>query len=473
MICRPQPRPKLSRHPHQMTTNAHSFPLSAFDPLALYLHLCPNGPGLLESLNPLPKTGRYSIVPLHWQEHYRLVENRLLMTGKAGERELPGDPFARLGEILRRRAVPHNPETPFPGGFFGYFAYDLARCIEALPCRARRDHPIPELELAWVDTTAVYDHQRQQLTLASLDGATDLETLAEQVQASQRQAVLEGPLDILQQPEALLSQRDFEQMVRRGQEYIAAGDIYQVNLSCRFEGQIGGPSSELYRRLRALNPAPFACLLRFPGVEIVSSSPERLVSLDKECAETRPIAGTRPRGYTPPEDQRLGKELLGHPKERAEHIMLLDLERNDLGKVCRSGTVHVDELMVLERYSHVTHIVSNVSGRLNPATGPFELLRATFPGGTITGVPKKRCMEIIDELEPVGRGSYTGSAGYISACGNMDLNILIRSFQRHGERLTYQTGAGIVADSLPEQEWFECLSKGEALRKVLQEAMNL
>jgi len=455
-----------------MMINTHSFPLSVFDPLALYLHLCPDGPGLLESLNPLPKTGRYSIVPLRWREHYRFADNRLSVIGENGEEELPGDPFARLGDILRRRAVPHSTETPFPGGFFGYFSYDLAHQIEDLPVRANRDLPVPDLELVWVDTTAVYDHQRQRLTLASLDGATALAGLEEQVRKSQQQPLPAQPLEITRLPEPILSQQDFERMVHAGKEYIAAGDIYQVNLSCRFDGRVEGASSELYRRLRAVNPSPFACLLRFPDVEIISSSPERLVSLRQDLAETRPIAGTRPRGFTPPEDRQLGEELLGHPKERAEHIMLLDLERNDLGKVCRTGTVQVDELMVLERYSHVTHIVSNVSGRLRSDAGPFDLLRATFPGGTITGVPKKRCMEIIDELEPVGRGCYTGSAGYISACGAMDLNILIRSFQITAERLTYQTGAGIVADSVAEKEWFECLAKGEALRKVLQEAMK-
>ncbi|MEJ2700267.1 MAG: chorismate-binding protein, partial [Desulfuromonadales bacterium] len=215
--------------------------------------------------------------------------------------------------------------------------------------------------------------------------------------------------------------------------------------------------------------SPFGGLLRSPGLEIISSSPERLVSLHGGVAETRPIAGTRPRGFTPSRDARLGEELLGHPKERAEHIMLLDLERNDLGKVCRVGTVAVDELMVLERYSHVTHIVSNVRGELRPGVGPFDLVRAVFPGGTITGVPKKRCMEIIDELEPTGRGTYTGSGGYISVTGDMDLNILIRSYQKFDRDLTYQVGAGIVADSMPAREWEECLAKGRALQKALEE----
>jgi len=455
-----------------MAVYSYSFTLPTFDPLALYLYLCPNGPGLLESLNPQPKTGRYSIVPLRWRERYQLAEGRLLCVQNCVTEELNGKPLTILADILKERSVPTDPATPFPGGYFGYFGYDLAGQIEELPCHADRDHAVPQLDLYWVDVTAVYDHSQKRVTLASGDASVDLESLAQRVRVSQQQAIPELPLSVSALPQPIIRQAKFEAMVLRGKEYIAAGDIYQVNLSCRFDGRIEGESTELYRRLRQINPSPFSCLLHFPELDIISSSPERLVSLVKGLAETRPIAGTRPRGFTPPQDQQLADELLAHPKERAEHIMLLDLERNDLGKVCKSGTVRVDELMVLERYSHVTHIVSNVRGELRDECGPFDLLHATFPGGTITGVPKKRCMEIIDELEPVGRGCYTGSAGYISACGTMDLNILIRSFQRLGNRLNYQTGAGIVADSIPEKEWHECMAKGEALRRVLQEAMS-
>ena len=451
-----------------MAIATHSFILQHFDPLTLYLDFCPDGPGFLESLNPLPKTGRYSIVPLRWQEHYWLKNESLFCSDQINTRKLSGKPLAALASILRKRAVPTSDETPFPGGFFGYFGYDLASQIEELPQKALRDMPIPDLQLYWVDITAVYDHQTKQLTLAALDSTVDLKDFEVLIKQSHQPAP-QHPLNIIQQPKPIISREKFISMVEQGKEYISAGDIYQVNLSCRFDGEIDGSSTELYRHLRKINPSPFSCLLKFPDVEVISSSPERLVSLHNGLAETRPIAGTRPRGHTLPDDQLLGEELLGHPKERAEHIMLLDLERNDLGKVCQAGSVEVDELMVLEQYSHVTHIVSNVRGKLETSCGPFDLLKATFPGGTITGVPKKHCMEIIDELEPVGRGSYTGSAGYISACGNMDLNILIRSFQRIGNQLTYQTGAGIVADSIPEQEWQECLHKGEAMRTLLQD----
>ncbi|MBN1957963.1 MAG: anthranilate synthase component I family protein [Desulfuromonadales bacterium] len=450
-----------------MTVATHSFPLEHFDPLAVYLHLCPAGPGFLESLNPLPVTGRFSFIPLRWQESYRLNAGRLYRQHAGQKEEIAGNPFSSLAAILAARSVVPAPETPFPGGFFGYFAYDLAGLIEDLPSRARRDIEIPELELDWVDVTATYDHEKKRVVLASLDPTVDLQGLEHRIRQVQHPITPEK-LQIISEPKALMSREEFIAKVERGKEYIAAGDIYQVNLSCRFDGRMKGKSSELYRRLRNANPSPFACLLHFPGVDIISSSPERLISLRAGIAETRPIAGTRPRGDSSTKDQQLGLELLAHPKEQAEHVMLLDLERNDLGKVCSAGSVEVDEFMILERYSHVTHIVSNVRGQLNPGCTPFELLAATFPGGTITGVPKKRCMEIIDELEPVGRGSYTGSAGYISAGGEMDLNILIRSFQRLGDTLTYQTGAGIVADSIPEREWQECLQKGAALKAVLQ-----
>jgi para-aminobenzoate synthetase component 1 len=450
-----------------MSSTFHSFSLEFFDPLALFLHFCPEGPGFLESRNLAARTGCYSIVPLRRTESYRLDDKGL--TRLEGERETPlsGDPLTTLGNILAERRVPRQKGGSFfPGGFFGYISYDLAGWIEELPRLALRDRQIPHLWLDWVDLTAVYNHSTRTLILASLNPADDLPSLENEIrQALRFSPPVSAPAGTA--AAAYLSGESFVNRVKRAQEYIAAGDIYQANLSCRFDAIFSGSAAALYARLRCINPSPFAGLLRCPGLEIVSSSPERLVCLREGIAEIRPIAGTRPRGSNLPEDVRLGRELLGHHKERAEHIMLIDLERNDLGKVCRPGSVEVDELMTLERYSHVTHIVSNVRGKLREDVGPFDLIRAVFPGGTITGVPKKRCMEIIEELEPVGRGTYTGSAGYISATGDMDLNILIRSYQKFGEDLTYQVGAGIVADSIPRDEWAECLAKGMALQQAM------
>ncbi len=450
-----------------MTPTTFTVPLESFDPLLCQQQFFPAGPGFLESLNPQPRTGRFSIVPLRIVDSWSLEQGQLKYHKNNQQQHLDENPLSHLAEVWRNRAVTQPVDTPFPGGFFGFFGYDLSHQIETLPQIADRDLPIPQLRLDWVDLSAVYDYQHQRLTLACLEQDVDLKVLAQQIVAGQRRALPAKQLRLQQPPRPLIASQVFMAMVEQAREYIAAGDIYQANLSCRFDGRLQGDSSELYRRLRQQNPSPFACFLQWKDFSIISSSPERLVSLRGNLAETRPIAGTRPRGDSPAEDQHLAAELLAHPKERAEHIMLLDLERNDLGKVCRAGSVRVDELMVLERYAHVTHIVSNVSGTLKADLNPFDLLQATFPGGTITGVPKKRCMEIIDELEPVGRGSYTGSAGYISAGGDMDLNILIRSFQRVGDHLSYQVGAGIVADSDPQREWQECLAKGEALKRVL------
>jgi anthranilate/para-aminobenzoate synthase component I len=269
------------------------------------------------------------------------------------------------------------------------------------------------------------------------------------------------------------------QRVRRCQEYIAAGDIYQANLSHRFtleplssydDGTNRRPyEQELYRRLQAVNPSPFSGLLHFDDVTLISSSPERLVRLHDRQADTRPIAGTRPRGLDTRDDQRLVGELLANEKERAEHLMLVDLERNDLGRVCRFGSVQVDEFMTIEQYSHVSHIVSNISGCLRPDATSFDLIQALFPGGTITGVPKIRCMEIIEELEPIRRGPYTGSFGYIGWNGDLDLNIVIRTLIWCKGKGYLQVGAGIVADSDPVKEYEETLQKAQAFFSALHQ----
>ena len=266
---------------------------------------------------------------------------------------------------------------------------------------------------------------------------------------------------------ANFTQREYEAVVARTREYVFAGDIFQANLSQRLDGIYGLPSLHLYETLRAVNPSPFAGYLNLGGYELISSSPERLVSLGVDgWAETRPIAGTRPRGARQPEDEELAEELNLDPKDRAEHIMLVDLERNDLGKVCEYGTVRVSELMVNEYYSHVIHIVSNVRGHLHPSRDAVDLVKAMFPGGTITGCPKVRCMEIIDELETVRRGPYTGSFGWIAA-RTLDLNIVIRTLVRLGDRLFLQAGGGIVADSLPAREYRETLHKATGMLRAV------
>ncbi len=380
-------QPNLTGAKHTMTNSCtrpaiRSFTLSHFDPLALYQQLCPDGPGFLETLNPLPKTGRYSVLPLRWQEHYHFSNGQLYCSHQGRTTELGRDPFVQLNRIFERRARSGSFKSPFIGGFFGYLGYDMAGQIEELPRSAERDLDVPELEFFWIDVSAVYDHEQKTLTLSSLDPGVDLSRYEEAIKNCADETAAQ-PFCITKPFEPIFTAEEFMQRVQKGKDYIAAGDIYQVNLSCRFDGCIEGSSTGLYQRLRKANPSPFACLLSFPGLEIISSSPERLVSLRDGIAETRPIAGTRPRGFNFAEDRQLGDELLCHPKERAEHIMLVDLERNDLGKVCKAGTVAVDELMVLERYSHVTHIVSNVRGELNQDCGPSTCSKRPFPAAPL------------------------------------------------------------------------------------------
>jgi len=270
-----------------------------------------------------------------------------------------------------------------------------------------------------------------------------------------------------------MTEREFKWMVERAKVYIRRGDIFQANLSHRLEAPYTGSPYLLYEHLRHINPSPFASFFDFGDFSIVSSSPERLVRKNGEWIETRPIAGTRPRGKDSFDDMKKRIELLLSEKERAEHLMLIDLERNDLGRVCDFGTIRVNEMMALEEYSHVIHIVSNIRGRLKGKSGFFEILRALFPGGTITGVPKVRCMEIIDELEPLARGIYTGSIGYLGFNGEMDLNLVIRTFILKEGEAYIQVGSGIVADSDPLKEYEESLHKAEALVEALKKERSL
>lgn len=457
-------------------------------------------PVLLESARTNERIGRYSFVS---------CDPYLIFRSKNDEVELslPSVPEGRYGKrvtmrrkpLLKLRELMGNYRTerieglpPFTGGAVGFLSYEFAHQFENLPRTVQDDLRIPDSCFVLVDVVVAFDHVRRKSWVIVNPGAREqelgfrrpdagewgriyddaslrLNTIRDRLAANRRtsstaKAAQTGPAELVPQ----MTKADFESMVRRCKEYIAAGDIYQANLSQRFDADLRGADPlQLYRVLREVNPSPFAAFLDFGDIKLVSSSPERLVRLRGDVADTRPIAGTRRRGRDFGETEKLSAELLTNEKERAEHIMLLDLERNDLGKVCLYGTVEVDELMVIEDYSHVIHIVSNVRGRLTPGRDSFDLIRAVFPGGTITGVPKVRCMEIIDELEPVARGPYTGSIGYISNAGDMDLNIIIRTFVVRDGKAHVQVGAGIVADSDPEREYFETLQKAEALKKAL------
>ncbi|MFZ5861936.1 MAG: anthranilate synthase component I family protein [Nitrospirota bacterium] len=388
------------------------------------------------------------------------------------------DPLAAVFDQMLPGAVAAPPGAPpFIGGAIGCLGYRLSQ-------RHRRGAPhdrtdfFPDLHWMLFDLVGAFDHVERTFTASFCPSperfaAEPRARLLEEGRTRLRDflgAVTRGlsaehvsPTAPAASIVAGMSREAYCAMVDRAKDYIAAGDIFQANLAQRFTATHHGDGLDVYRRLRTINPAPFAAFVDLGETEIICSSPERLVKVSGREVETRPIAGTRPRGATPTDDDDLTADLLLNPKERAEHLMLVDLERNDLGRVCAYGSVKVDELMVTERYSHVIHIVSNIRGLLREGATGFDVLDAVFPGGTVTGVPKIRCMEIIDELEPVSRGLYTGSIGYVSWSGHMDWNIVIRTLTRTRGELSFYTGAGIVADSDPEKEYRETLYKAQAL----------
>jgi para-aminobenzoate synthetase component I len=395
-----------------------------------------------------------------------------------------------LGQIfdcLQQRQQQPLPEASFPpatlpfiGGWLGWLGYDVAQEIEVLPFIQPDSLPFPVAYWYEPETFAVIDHHQQQLWLAASDTA-QLDALEQRLQQAPQMPSLNGRL--LQKTTLLTSAADYKQMVRQAQHHIQAGDIFQANLSVRFMAAAELDPWDLYCHLHRINPSPFASYWQTPWGTVVSCSPERLVKLEGQQAQVRPIAGTRARGQTATLDQQLAVELSTNAKEKAEHIMLVDLERNDLGRVCQWGTVQVDELLTIEYYSHVMHLVSNVTGALAPNQTAIDLIRSVFPGGTITGCPKVRCMEIIEQLEPVRRSLFYGSCGYLDYRGNLDLNILIRTLlvvpdqgqttlRQQPVKIWGQVGAGIVADSDPQREWQESLHKAQAQLAALQQMVN-
>jgi len=359
-------------------------------------------------------------------------------------------------------------DLPFTGGWFLYLGYELAAEIEPRLRSLKSDTTLPAAFATRIPAAVIRDRQQHCAHLVCEPGAEVL--LAQMLDDL---AKLPEPFaDEIPAPTITVINEDeprhFLDGVERIRDYIRAGDVFQVNLSRAWQLTLADcDATQLYRRLRRHNPAPFAALVNHGGRSIISSSPERLVCVDGAHVSTRPIAGTRPRSADLAADRIYSETLMAHPKERAEHVMLIDLERNDLGRICQPGTVKVDELMVLESYAHVHHIVSNVCGELRPGVTPAEVIRAVFPGGTITGCPKIRCMEIIHELEQTPRGPYTGSLGYLSHSGRMDLNILIRTMLFDDDKIFFRTGAGIVNDSIAEAELAETRAKARGLLRAL------
>ncbi|MCF6338087.1 MAG: aminodeoxychorismate synthase component I [Gammaproteobacteria bacterium] len=357
------------------------------------------------------------------------------------------------------------PRLPFTGGWFLFLAYELAGQIEPGLSLPMAQDGLPVAYAARIPAAVIVDHAEQQTFLVAESGHANLLDMLNEDMGRISTVDTVSPNIVMAEAEASRYLKDVEII----KNYIVEGDVFQVNLARTWRGLSSNalPSADVYQRLCKNNPAPFAGLALIDGAAIISSSPERLVKVNKRRVETRPIAGTRPRSTQMLGDHALKKELLAHPKERAEHVMLIDLERNDLGRVCVPGSVKVDELMALESYAHVHHIVSNVCGQLRDGVTPGEVIRAVFPGGTITGCPKVRCMEIIAELEGEGRGAYTGAMGYLNHNGDMDLNILIRTITQAGQQLQLRAGGGIVADSDSQKELDETRAKARGMLLAL------
>jgi para-aminobenzoate synthetase component I len=447
-------------------------------PAAFEAVRCQPWPVLLDSARADPRLGRWSYVAADPFLRLTSKDGRITL----GERSFTGDPLAVLQRALAHYRLDHDPALPMPfqTGAVGWFGYDLAHHLERLPHPATDDMAFPDLALGFYDAILAFDLLERRAWILSSgwpEGTPEAAMHRRRARADQLAAVLghaatpapEEP-DPPVEPRSNFIRTGYEAAVRRVVEYILAGDIFQANLSRRYLAELppGWDAWRLYRRLRRRNPAPFAAYLELGAVTLASASPERFLELRGRQVETRPIKGTRPRGATPADDARLGHELLTSEKDRAENVMIVDLLRNDLSRVCRDHTVLTPEICVLESFATVHHLVSTVTGELRPGLDAVDLLRAAFPGGSITGAPKIRAMEIIAELEPTARGPYCGAIGWLGADGWMDTSITIRTLAIQGGRLVFQAGGGIVADSDPAAEYEETLDKAKALIEALR-----
>ena len=448
---------------------AEVFALFAQQPYSVYL----------DSGKDINGMGRYSFIARDPFLVFSSKGQTIHIREKGVDWSFAGNPFAELQQLLKvykLQKVAGLP--PFTGGIIGYFGYDMGYLLENIPSLSVDDLDNPDCVFGFYDTVLIFDHHTDKVYIAA-NGFPEQDEVSRCKRAEARMDELAAfvvQAKPLPEPKAQIPDGGFQSnftrqghcdMVQKGIDYIAAGDIFQVNLTQRFHAKVTVPPYELYRYLRQINPAPFASYLNFGEVVIASASPERYLLLTDRIVETRPIKGTRPRGQDPDSDRKLREELITSEKDRAELVMIIDLERNDLGRVCEFGSVRVPDLIRLEEYATVFHLVSTVVGKLSTGKDVIDLVTASFPGGSITGAPKVRAMEIIDELERVRRSVYTGSIGYIDFNGDADLNIVIRTFVIKGDRAYYQVGGGIIADSVPESEYEESLDKARALMKAL------
>ncbi|MEO1663590.1 MAG: anthranilate synthase component I [Chloroflexota bacterium] len=458
-------------------------------PVSVYLKLSQTGNTafMLESVEGGEQVGRYSFLGVNPRGVVICRDGEVTITldGETSVRPLADgeDPLHVVKSTFESENPVILPDLPrFVGGAVGYISYDVVRHFERLPDTAKKDVDVPEAAFMLPDVLVIFDHAKHQITVLANAHNTGDPDAAYDSALNRIDAVIEAvrqplpPIPVAESPlgdppQSNLTQEQYENSVRAAKEYIAAGDAFQIVLSQRFERQTSAPPLAIYRALRATNPSPYMFYLNFADeFVLMGASPEMMVRLEDGIAETHPIAGTRKRGATPEEDNALAEELLADEKERAEHVMLVDLGRNDIGRVCDYGTVRVPHMMFVERYSHVMHIVSRVNGKLRADMDAFDLLRATFPAGTLSGAPKVRAMEIIEELEGTRRNTYGGAVGYFSYDGSMDTCITIRALFMRGDTVYVQAGAGIVADSDPTSEFHECHNKARALNAAIDYA---
>lgn len=422
---------------------------------------------MFESVEGGEKWGRYSFVGVNPSRVIRLMEQK--------------DYLSELEDLMKRYKPVLLPGLPrFYGGLVGYLSYDVVNSFEKIPQRKKEASPFPHAVFLLTDTLLIFDNLRQVIQVVSNVHVDPKKSLKIQYEKAIRQnkgivTKLKGGLkSSSKKPSSKnelkvnLTENQFCSLVEKVKKYIEAGDVFQTVLSLKYTGKTNVAPFDLYRVLRRLNPSPYMYYLKLGDMDIVGASPEVMVRLDAGKVELRPIAGTRRRGKTEEEDCKLEKELKSDPKEMAEHVMLVDLGRNDLGRVCQMGSVHVDEQAIVEKYSHVMHLVSHVSGKLQKGKNAFDVIRATFPAGTLTGAPKIRAMEIIEELEPLRRGPYGGCVGYVGFSGNTDMAITIRTAVMKNKTIFIQAGAGIVYNSEPHLEYKECQNKAMALIKALE-----
>ncbi len=425
------------------------------DPLSIYKKISGENSVLLHSSRNNKKE-RYSIIAFG---PFLVFESKGNMIKINNEIKF-GNPFDELQKLLERYKTKKSKNTVLDGLVIGYFGYGAVRFIEKLSKRAKDDLKLPDMRFGFYKNYLVFDHLTKRIILVGNE-----KKINSRIKGIQDRKAMKN--DKSKKPQSNFTKQEYINAVKKVQEYVKAGDTFQVNLSQRFEVETTKDPLEVYEELAKINPSHFGAFIDFGKIKLICSSPERLVKLNGNKVSTRPIAGTRPRGKTKNKDKKLEKELKDNEKELAEHLMLVDLERNDLGKVCDFGSVKVDELLKIEKYSHVMHLVSEVSGKLREDKTSVDLIKAMFPGGTITGCPKVRTMEIIDELEPTTRGPYTGALGYFTLSGDLDFNMIIRTIVMKGKKAYIQIGGGIVFDSVPKKEYVETMNKGKALFEAL------